>query len=143
MNLSKNFTLEELIKTSVKADNSPTPEAKSALKELVENVLQPVRDILNEPLIITSGFRSSKVNKAVGEAGNSQHTKGEAADVECSNNKLLFDTIRNKVVFDQLIWEYGDDNAPAWVHVSYKTQGNRKEVLRAYKTNGKTVYKRI
>jgi hypothetical protein len=143
MNLSKKFTLEELCVTHTKLVNNPNLQAKIALTELAQNVLQPVRDKLNTPISVNSGYRSSAVNKAVGGAENSQHTKGEAADIVSYDNRLLFDTIRDTVIFDQLIWEYGDDKNPAWVHVSYKTQGNRNEVLRAYKDNGKTKYVRL
>jgi hypothetical protein len=143
MNLSKNFTLEELCVTDTKLANNPDPQAKAALTELVQNVLQPVRDILNMPVSVNSAYRSAAVNRAVGGAGNSQHTKGEAADIVCVKNSLLFDAIRHKTVFDQLIWEFGDNENPAWVHVSYRTQGNRKEVLRACKENGKTKYIRL
>ncbi len=69
--------------------------------------------------------------------------KGEAADLDSNDNSKLFNLIRKNYVFDQLIWEFGDDNQPAWVHVSYKTTGNRNEVLKAVKENGKTKYIRL
>jgi len=143
MRLSKNFTLEELCVTSSGLKNEPTNVEIGALRALVANVLQPLREDIGEPIKINSGFRSSAVNKAVGGAAPSQHVKGEAADIECSNNAYLFNLIRKNLVFDQLIWEHGDDKQPAWVHVSYKAQGNRHEVLRAKKVNGKTQYIRL
>lgn len=143
MNLTKDFTLEELTATSTGLANVPTTDVRVALKELCVNVLQPARDMLGMAINVTSGYRSPGVNKAVGGAANSQHAKGEAADLQCDDNRKLFDVIREKLLFDQLIWEHGTDDQPAWVHVSYKTQGNRGEVLRAVKENGKTVYERI
>lgn len=143
MNLSKNFTLDELTVTDTGLLNPPTLQSKQALTDLVLNVLQPTRDLLGIPITVTSGYRSDAVNKAVGGAKTSQHCKGEAADLVCSDNRLLFEVIRGSVVFDQLIWEYGTDEQPQWVHVSYRSQGNRGEVLRAVKENGRTTYKRI
>ena len=123
--------------------NTPAPWQKENIERLVLNLLQPVRDLLDIPLTITSGFRSSELNKAVGGSPSSQHCTGEAADLKCENNKLLFDTIRQNFYFDQLIWEFGDDSQPAWVHVSLKEQGNRGEALRAVKEKGKTKYIRL
>ena len=139
MNLSKDFSLGEMCFTSVKADNTPTQAVTVALRELVENVLQPARDMLGSAITVNSGYRSAAVNKAVGGAANSQHLKGEAADMICADNKKLFEIIRDNFVFDQLINEYDY----SWVHVSYKTHGNRNEVLKAVKENGKTKYVRI
>lgn len=143
MKLSENFTLEELCQTNTGLPNVPNTDEKIALKHLVENVLQPLRDLFRAPIIVTSGFRSEAVNRAVGGAPTSQHRKGEAADLDSVDNAELFWLIRNYTLFDQLIWEFGNDEQPDWVHVSYKTEGNRKEVLRSYKENGVTKYKRI
>ena len=143
MKLSKNFTLEELCQTNTGLPNVPNTDEKIALKHLAENVLQPLRDLFRAPIIVTSGFRSEAVNKAVGGAPTSQHRKGEAADLDSSDNAELFLLIRKYTLFDQLIWEFGNDEQPDWVHVSYKTEGNRKEVLRSYKENGVTKYKRV
>jgi len=141
MNLSKNFTLEEMTVTDCGLANVPNQEQRNCMNELVKNVLQPLRDTLGMPIKITSGFRSIPVNKAVGGADRpiSQHTKGQAADLKCADNSELFSIIRDHLVFDQLIWEKGNDVQPAWVHVSYKTQGNRGEILKF--KNGK--YQRI
>lgn len=143
MKLSSNFTLEELCTTNTKINNTPKTDEVIALKELVTNVLQPVRDIIGKPIVVTSGFRSKAVNAAVGGASDSQHLKGEAADLQSEDNRELFNAIRKNVVFDQLIWEFGNDEQPAWVHVSYKTQGNRKEVLKSVNVDGITSYIRM
>lgn len=130
MILSKNFTLEELTVTNSKLPNKPNEEQIQSLKNLVKNVLQPLRDIYGKPIKVNSGFRSFAVNKTIGGATTSQHCKGEAADLDCTDNSELFSIIREHLDFDQLIWESGDDIQPNWVHVSYKPKGNRKEVLR-------------
>jgi hypothetical protein len=147
--MTKNFTLAELTKTSVKADNTPTAQHIAALQALCDNVLQPARDALG-PLKINSGYRSAKVNDAVGGAykiengkkvPTSQHSKGEAADLNYSGgNDILFHWLVQNVEFDQIIWEFGTDKAPAWVHVSYSTIKNRGQKLKAVKVGGKTKY---
>jgi zinc D-Ala-D-Ala carboxypeptidase len=129
MNLSKNFTLEELTHTNSGLPNVPTDIEIAKLTELVNNVLQPIRDRLGKPIKVNSGFRSLAVNKAAGGVSTSQHCKGEAADIEAEDNAELFHTIREHSSFDQLIWEGGNDSQPDWVHVSYKTVGNRTQVL--------------
>ena len=111
------------------------------LVALCERVLDPARGELGMPITVSSGFRNTIINQLVGGAVNSQHTTGEAADLVCSDNAKLFNYIRNNLIFDQLIWEFGDDIRPTWVHVSYSRQGvNRKEVLRAKHINGKIKY---
>ena len=136
MKLGKYFTLEEMLITKTGLLNVPNQAEKVALSELVKNVLDPVRENYGNPITVNSGFRSKRVNDATPNASKtSQHMKGEAADLNCADNAKLFKIIRENVVFDQLIWEAGNDVQPAWVHVSYKTQGNRGEVLRM--KNGK------
>lgn len=139
MKLGKYFTLEELTTTNSGLLNVPGQSEKIALSTLVANVLDPSREMFGKPVRVNSGYRSPAVNAKIGGAKTSQHCKGEAADLDSSDNASLFNIIRNNFVFDQLIWEAGDDNQPAWVHVSYKTQGNRGEVLKM--KNGK--YKKI
>lgn len=138
MNLSKNFTLEELTVTSAHLPNTPTETEIARLTALVQNVLQPARELLGKPVRINSGFRSVDVNKAVGGADSSQHCLGEAADLDCADNAQLFQLIRTHLPFDQLIWEGGNDIQPEWVHVSYKA--NRKEVLKMRIVGGKKKY---
>lgn len=135
MQLSKNFTLAELTVTQVSAENEPSSLQIEALRKLVENVLQPLRDAYGKPIRVNSGFRSLAVNKKVGGSATSSHCKGEAADLSCDNNAAIFRIIREQLEFDQLIWEAGDDHQPAWVHVSYREGNNRHQVLRMI--NGK------
>lgn len=141
MNVSENFTIEELIATKTGLFNDPSRDQIRALTSLVTNVLQPVRTFYGKPIKVNSGFRSLKVNAAVGGVPTSQHCRGEAADISSDNNQELFNIIIEHGVFDQLIWEFGDDNQPDWIHVSYSKIHSRKNVLRSVKINGKTIYK--
>lgn len=135
MNLTRNISLEELTTsqtaTRLKINNTPTPEIIENLK-VVATQVQKVRDHFGKPLIISSGYRSEKLNSAIGGARNSQHTKGEAIDIQSTNgytNADIFNYIKNNLDFDQLIWEYGTRKEPKWVHISYKKSGNRKQIL--------------
>lgn len=145
MNLSKHFTLDEMIKSPTAQrlgiENVPDAEQLENLRDLVEQILEPLRVHYGRPIIVTSGFRCPKLNKAVGGSSTSQHAKGQAVDIRSvsdrrDDNKEIFDMILEmKLPFDQLINEYDYD----WVHVSYSPR-NRRQVLRAIKQNGKTVY---
>lgn len=130
--LGKYFSLEELTVTHENLDNTPDATATNKLKVLVQNLLDPVREMYGFPICVNSGFRTLAVNKAIGGASKpiSQHTKGEAADLECADNAKLFYLIRDHFDFDQLIWEEGNNLQPDWVHVSYKARGNRKQLLK-------------
>ena len=128
--MTQNFSIEELTATSIALNNTPTEEHKERLKTLCVEVLQPLRDLYGKPIIITSGYRSAKVNEAVGGARNSQHSMGEAADITGGNrhiNKILYELIRDNLEFDQLIDEFNY----RWIHVSYtKRRPNRKQELK-------------
>ena len=122
--------------------NEMNEEQTANARNLVQQVLDPLRSWLGSPVIISSGYRCKRLNKLLGGANNSQHTKGEAADLKVGAK--AFNYIRENLPFDQLIWEFGNDSEPDWVHVSLKRSGhNRKEVLRARMVNGKTVYERM
>ena len=138
----KYFTIAELTRTNQKANNAITIEQGDNLKHLVEKVLDPAREEFGGPIKVTSGFRSQEVNLLVGGAKSSQHCKGQAADLTCSDNKTLF-RILAEMEFDQLIYEFGDEKQPSWVHVSYVLGANRNEILRARKSKGKTSYEKI
>lgn len=130
MKLTKNFTLSELTKTSTGLTNNPNKQELQALIQLSGNVLQPLRDKYGKPITVNSGFRSYAVNKAVGGAANSQHSKGEAADLTThtkGGNKELFEIIKNEIEYDQLINEHDF----SWIHVSYTNKRkNRKQILK-------------
>ena len=115
-----------------KIDNTPTKEQLASMVLVAEKCFEPVRNYFRVPIKISSFFRSEKLNIAIGGAKNSQHVKGEAIDIQATGeitNKMIFDYIKNNLEYDQLIWEYGDKNNPAWVHVSYSAKKNRKQIL--------------
>jgi hypothetical protein len=149
MNLSKNLSLAEMISSeSAKRNgikNEPTAEHLENMKNLAVNVFQPIRDHFNVPIHISSGYRSLALNKAIKGSLSSQHCSGEAMDIDMDGtditNAKIFNYIKDNLVFDQLIWEFGTDKNPDWVHVSYESKGKqRKQVLKAIKKNGKTAY---
>ena len=150
MNLSRNFTLLELIKsdTAVRKgiNNNPNAGQIEKLKDLCENILQPVRDHFGR-VKITSGFRSEDLCLAIGSSRNSQHAKAEAADFECVgiDNAELFDWIKNNLEPDQLILEYYTSGEPnsGWIHCSWIPEGRRASFLHAYRFEGKTKYKPV
>ena len=150
MNLSRNFSLQELIKsdTAIRRgiDNNPNADQIEKLKALCENILQPVRDHFGR-VKVTSGFRSVELCMAIGSSANSQHAKAEAADFECVgvDNAELFDWIKNNLEPDQLILEYytpGEPNS-GWIHCSVTEGMPRKSFLHAYRSEGKTKYKPV
>jgi len=150
MNLSRNFSLQELIKSDtairMDIDNNPNADQIEKLKALCENILQPVRDHFGR-VKVTSGFRSSELCVAIGSSVNSQHAKAEAADFEVmgTDNAELFDWIKANLEPDQLILEFytpGEPNS-GWIHCSWIPEGRRASFLHAYKSEGKTKYKPI
>ena len=146
MRLSKDFTLEEFTRSITAVnhgiDNMPSAVHIANMRNLARNILQPARDELGMPIYVSSGYRCEALNAMIGGAFNSQHKSGEAADLQCADNARLFNYIRFNHLFDQLIWEFGDDDSPQWVHVSLKMAGaqNRNMVLKAVKEDGKTKY---
>jgi hypothetical protein len=148
MNLTKNFTLAEMTKseTALRHDMDNTPGEKEIgnLKVLCEKVLQPVRDHYGKGVKVNSGFRHPDVNQKVGGSRTSDHTRGQAADIEIPGvpNAELAEWIRDNLEFRQLILEFYTPGVPdsGWVHVSYIAEDNKKEVLTATKKDGKTVY---
>lgn len=148
MNLTANFTLEELIKseTALRHDMDNTPgEAEIAnLTALAQNVLQPIRDHFGKGVKVNSGFRHPEVNAKVGGSKTSDHCQGQAADIEIPGvpNAELAEWIKDNLEFRQLILEFYTPGVPdsGWVHVSYVAGDNKKQVMTATKKDGKTVY---
>ena len=148
MELSKNFTLNELTKSQeavrLGIDNTPNEEQIQNLKILCERILQPLRDYYKMPLSISSGYRSPELCNAIGSSSTSQHTRGQAADFEIFGipNKEIADFIVENFNYDQCILEFWNENDPnsGWVHCSYNVLGNRKQYLKAEKLNGRIVY---
>ena len=130
MNLTKNFTLEELLHSdygeSHNIENLATDDVVYNLTALAQDILQPLRDLYGKPIRVNSGYRCKQINDAVGSKDTSQHLKGQAADLDCDDNKKLYELIRDNLPFDQLI----DEKSMSWVHVSYKPHGgNRHQQL--------------
>jgi hypothetical protein len=152
MKLSEHLNLSEVTKSDMAKrkgiSNEPTPEHLENFKKLAENIFEPIRKHFNQPIFISSGYRSKELNTAIGGSLTSQHCSGEAIDIDMDGrsntvtNKAVFDYIKGNLNFDQLIWEFGTDSNPDWVHVSYESTGRqRKQVLKAVRVNGNTTYK--
>ena len=149
MMLSTNLSLAEATSSATALRkgiaNKPTQQHLLNLKEVALHIFQPCRNHFGKPLRVTSGYRSEALNEAIGGSKKSQHSKGEALDMQSTKgytNKELFTYIKDNLTFDQLIGEFPDNVGEyAWVHCSYKKEGNRGEVLIAYKDeNNKTKY---
>ena len=125
-------------------DNMPDNETLVTMQVTAQHIFEPLRNHFNEPIYISSFYRSPELNKAIGGSAKSQHCKGEAIDIDDvyskATNADFFNYIKDHLEFDQLIWEFGDDTNPAWVHVSYRLGNNRMRILKAVKENGKTQY---
>ena len=152
MEISKHLELAELTRSEsakrVGISNMPTPEHIANLKKLANNVFEKIREHFDRPIFISSGYRSIDLNKIIKGSKSSQHSTGEAIDIDMDGtdvtNKEIFEFIKFNVSFDQLIWEFGTDKNPDWVHVSYESTGKqRKQILKAKKVNGKTIYENI
>lgn len=153
MKLSKNFSLAEFTESNTAIrngiDNNPTAEHIHNLVDLCENVLQPLRDRIGSSIRVTSGYRSEALNKAIGGSKTSDHSHGRAADIKLVINGVnisdeLYHGIKAMgVPFKQLIWEFGDDDTPQWVHIAFDKDNNKMQCLKAYKENGKTKYMNI
>ena len=135
--------------TRLGIDNNPTVTHLVALRAVAQNIFEPIRKHFGVPIGISSGYRSKALNDAIGGSSRSQHCHGQALDIDADiygriTNGELFRYIRHALDFDQLIWEFGDDDNPAWVHVSFVDDGsNRGETLRAYRENGRVKYKKM
>lgn len=150
MNLSKNLTLAEVTKSQTATrkgiDNTPSGQHLDNLFSIAQNIFQPTRDFFGVPIAVTSGYRSKALNTAIGGSNRSQHSRGEALDLDADvfgglTNADIFEYVKSSLDFDQLIWEFGNDVQPAWVHVSYRADGNnRGEVLKAFRQGGRTKY---
>ena len=147
--ISKYISLKEATRSDTAErlgiDNFPGSEELANMQALAENIFEPLRSYVDGPIYISSFYRSPDLNSAIGGSKNSQHCLGQAIDLDDvlgnASNEEMFNYIKDNLDFDKLIWEFGSDNNPAWVHVSYRTdQPNRGEVLRASKINGKTTY---
>ncbi len=150
--ISKHITYKEATR-SVTAlrlgiENKPSEYELQNMELIAEKVFEPLREAVNGPIKINSFYRSEELNKAIGGSSRSQHCQGRAIDIDdiygYVSNAYMYYYIKDNLDFDQLIWEFGTDTNPDWVHVSYVDgDSNRKRCLLAYKDNGKTKYKDI
>ena len=129
-------------------DNTPTEEHKKNMIKLAEEVFEPLRTYVGGPIKTNSFYRSPKLNEAIGGSTKSQHCHGQAVDIDDTYGRMtnaeMYEFIKEHLDFDQIIWEFGSDNNPDWVHVSYvSAKENRNRCLKAYKKNNKTKYKII
>ena len=151
MKLSKNLSLSECTKSNTAnrlgINNTPDDEwIVENLKGIAEEVFQPIRNAFKCPIYVSSGYRSEELNRAIGGSIRSQHVQGRALDLDadvfggCTNGEI-FQYILNNLTFDQLIWEFGDQDNPDWVHVSYVRDGvNRGRCLKACRDEKGKVY---
>ena len=131
--------------TRLGIDNEPNAEQLDNMKTLAKEIFEPLRIYTNGPIKINSFFRSPKLNKAIGGSTRSQHCKGQAIDLDDTfghlTNAEMYYYIKENLDFDQIIWEFGNDENPDWVHVSYVSPSkNRNRCLKAYREEGKTKY---
>jgi hypothetical protein len=154
MKLSKNLSLSECTKSQTAKrlgiNNEPDEQVIKNLRSVAENVFQPCRDHFDCPIYVSSGYRSPKLNTAIRGSKTSQHMSGQALDLDADvfqgiTNADIFNYIKDNLEFDQLIWEFGDEDSPDWVHVSYNPYGdNRNRALKSVKIEGGgTAYKPI
>ena len=147
MKISKHISIEEAIKSQTAIrygiNNYPNDEELANMVLVAQHCFEPLREWYGKPIGISSFFRCKELNRRIGSKDTSQHLAGSvsglnesAMDIDADiynngiTNKQIFEWLRDNVEFDQLIWEYGTDDEPAWVHVSYRLNGNRKQVLR-------------
>jgi hypothetical protein len=149
MQISKHLSLAEVSRSETAKrrgiNNTPSGEHLENFKKLAENVFEPIREHFGVPIHISSGYRSKELNAAIGGSLTSQHCQGEAIDIDMDGtsitNAQIFNFIKDNLNFDQMIWEFGTNSNPDWVHVSYESTGKqRKQILKAVKAGGKTSY---
>jgi zinc D-Ala-D-Ala carboxypeptidase len=148
MNISEHISMKEALRSNTAErlgiNNMPDNDTLITMQITAQHIFEPLRNHFNEPIYISSFYRSPELNKAIGGSTSSQHCIGEAIDIDDvyskASNVDFFNYIKDKLEFDQLIWEFGDDENPAWVHVSYALGKNRMLILKAIKENGRTKY---
>jgi hypothetical protein len=149
MKISEHLYLAEVIRSeSAKRygiSNMPTEEHIANFKLLADNIFEPIRNHFKCPILISSGYRSKDLNNKIGGSKTSQHCFGQAVDIDMDGtdygvtNADIFKYIKSELPFDQMIWEFGTDSNPDWVHVSYSDR-HRKEILKATRINGNVKY---
>ena len=147
--ISKHISYKEgtysITATRLGLENKPTDNHLANMELLAEKIFEPLRSWVNGPIKINSFYRSPDLNKAIGGSSKSQHCHGQAIDIDDTygymSNADMFMYIKENLDFDQMIWEFGTEDNPDWVHVSYvNSEDNRNRCLKAYRENGKTKY---
>ena len=152
MKISDHITYAEAIHSNTAKrkgiDNTPSEAQVEAMRLLAEKIFEPLRKWVGGPIKVNSFFRSETLNESIGGASSSQHCKGQAIDIDDvygrKTNADMYHWIQANLDYDQMIWEFGTDMQPNWIHVSYVSEEkNRNKCLKAYKEHGKTKYKVI
>jgi hypothetical protein len=152
MKISDHITYAEAIHSNTAKrkgiDNTPSEVQVLSMKLLAEKIFEPLRKWVGGPIKVNSFFRSVTLNEAIGGVASSQHCKGQAIDIDdvysYKTNAEMYKWIQENLDYDQMIWEFGTDTQPNWVHISYVSkEENRNKCLKAYKENRKTKYKVI
>jgi hypothetical protein len=152
MTISNHITYAESIHSNTAKrrgiDNTPNPTQVEAMKLLASEVFEPLREWVGGPIKVNSFFRSVALNEVLGGVASSQHCKGQAVDLDDvygrKSNAEMYRWVKENLCFDQLIWEFGTDMNPNWIHISFVSkEDNRNRCLKAYKENGRTKYKII
>ena len=152
MKISDHITYAEAIHSTTakrkQIDNTPNQTQVDAMKLLAEKIFEPLREIVGGPIKVNSFFRSVALNEAIGGVASSQHCKGQAIDIDDvygrKSNAEMYKWVKENLDFDQMIWEFGTDMQPNWIHISYVSEEeNRNKCLKAYKEDRKTKYKII
>ena len=150
--ISKHVSYKEAVRsntaTRLGIKNEPTEEHLKNMKLLSEKVFEPIREEIGGPIKVNSFYRSPELNKAIGGSSKSQHCHGQAIDIDDTfghaTNAEMYYFVKEELDFDQMIWEFGTDGNPDWVHISYVSpEKNRNRCLKAYREDGKTKYKVI
>ena len=148
-NISKHVSYKEgvysITALRLGLNNDPNSFHLNNMKIISEKIFEPLRTHVGGPIKINSFYRGPELNKAIGGSAKSQHCHGQAMDIDDSygnaSNAEMYHWIKDNLNFDQMIWEFGDDNNPDWVHVSYVSdEDNRNRCLKAYREGGKTKY---
>ena len=147
--ISKHVSYKEgvysITATRLGLDNTPNDEQLKNMEITAEEIFEPLRNWVGKPIKVNSFFRGLELNTAIGGSKTSQHMKGQAMDLDDTfghaTNAEMYHYIKENLDFDQLIWEFGDDDNPNWIHVSYVSpEKNRGRCLKAYKEQGRTKY---
>ena len=150
--ISKHITYAEAIHSNTakrkQIDNTPSQTQVDAMRLLAEKIFEPLRKVVGGPIKVNSFFRSVALNEAIGGVASSQHCKGQAIDIDdvygYKTNAEMYKWIQENLDYDQMIWEFGTDMQPNWIHISYVSQEeNRNRCLKAYKEDRRTKYKII